>query len=138
MNIVVDSNLLIVLVSNDARSHLAQKQFEYWITQDIKLHAPLLAHYEIANAFTRLISAGMFPQEQLVTAFNYLGNLPITYHSITEEPRIIEIALSLERQSAYDAAYIALAEALSAELWTLDKRLYRNAITREFSVKILE
>jgi predicted nucleic acid-binding protein len=41
--------------------------------------------------------------------------------------RVVEIALALKRQNAYDAAYIALAEDLGAELWTLDGPLYRNA-----------
>ena len=52
-------------------------------------------------------------------------------------PRMVEIALSLGRQSAYDAAYLALAEALEAELWTLDGPLYRNAVNRGFRVQLL-
>ncbi|MFN6517517.1 MAG: hypothetical protein RMY29_023960 [Nostoc sp. CreGUA01] len=44
----------------------------------------------------------------------------------------------MERQSAYDAAYLALAESLNAELWTLDGLLYRNAISYAFSVRLLQ
>jgi len=50
---------------------------------------------------------------------------------------VIEIALSLRRQSAYDAAYLALAESLDAQLWTLDDPLYRNAIGQGFPVRLL-
>lgn len=53
------------------------------------------------------------------------------------EVRTVEIALSLNRQSAYDAAYIALAETLNAQLWTLDIRLYRNAVGRGLNVNLL-
>lgn len=49
----------------------------------------------------------------------------------------MEIALSLGRSSAYDAAYLALAETLNAELWTLDGPLYRNAVGRGFPVRLL-
>ncbi len=51
---------------------------------------------------------------------------------------MVEIALLLERQSAYDAAYLALAESLSAELWTLDGSLYRNAISHGLPVQLLQ
>ena len=64
--------------------------------------------------------------------------MPIIYHPLTgEEARIVEIALSLSRRSAYDAAYLALAESLNAELWTLDGPLYRNAIGCGFKVRLL-
>jgi predicted nucleic acid-binding protein len=36
-----------------------------------------------------------------------------------DNARAIEIAIELERHSAYDAAYLALAERLGAEVWTL-------------------
>ncbi|MDY7015890.1 MAG: type II toxin-antitoxin system VapC family toxin [Cyanobacteriota bacterium] len=48
-------------------------------------------------------------------------------------------ALELSRlsRSAYDAAYIALAESLNAELWTLDSPLYRNATGLGFPVRLV-
>jgi predicted nucleic acid-binding protein len=49
----------------------------------------------------------------------------------------VEIALSLGRQTAYNAAYIELAERLKAELWTLDGPLYRNAVGLNFPVNLL-
>ncbi len=64
--------------------------------------------------------------------------MPIIYHPLTtEKARVVEIALSLSRRSAYDAAYLALAENLKAELWTLDGPLYRNAMARGFNVQLL-
>ena len=51
--------------------------------------------------------------------------------------RVVEIANALKRQNAYDAAYLELAETVSAELWTLDGPLYRNALSLGFAVKLI-
>jgi len=48
------------------------------------------------------------------------------------------VARKLKRESAYDAAYIALAQELGAELWTLDGPLARNADTVDLPVRLIE
>ena len=55
-----------------------------------------------------------------------------------DSARTIEIALQLGRRSAYDAAYIALAERVGAELWALDGSLVRNARGFGFPVRLAE
>jgi predicted nucleic acid-binding protein len=52
-------------------------------------------------------------------------------------PATVELALRLARRSAYDAAYVALAVALDAELWTLDGPLARNAAERGLPVRLM-
>jgi predicted nucleic acid-binding protein len=44
---------------------------------------------------------------------------------------------SLGRQSVYDAAYIALAQSLEADLWTLDGPLAGNARSVGLLVQLL-
>ncbi|MGA9314101.1 MAG: hypothetical protein WBV77_05665 [Solirubrobacteraceae bacterium] len=51
----------------------------------------------------------------------------MSYHPLNDAPAFARIALTLQRHSAYDAAYLALAQDLDAELWTLDGPLARNA-----------
>ncbi len=137
MSIVIDANLLVTLVSGDSRRELVLTQFEQWIDQNTPLHAPELARYEIANSLTRLIVAGQFSTSALPNVFEYLDSLPITYHPLSQSHRVVEIALSLHRQNSYDAAYLALAEALNTEVWTLDGSLYRNAVGQGLPVRLL-
>jgi predicted nucleic acid-binding protein len=135
--VVVDANLLVALVSGDPRGNKVLQHFTDWLSRDVEIHAPVLAQYEMANALTRLIVGGAFPADKVEEAWDNISVLPITYHELSNTKRVIEIALTLKRQTAYDAAYIALAEELSAELWTLDGPLYRNANGLGFAVKLI-
>lgn len=137
MPIVVDSNLLVAVVSGDPRGDRVSEFILDCIERGLDLHAPALARYEVANAFTRLIVASAFPAERVDDAWSKLSVLPIMYHPLTEIQRVVEISLLLGRQSAYDAAYVALTEELEAALCTLDRPLYRNAVGFGFAVRLL-
>ena len=52
------------------------------------------------------------------------------------EPHPPRRSCPIQRSSAYDAAYLALASELEAELWTLDGPLYRNAASVGFPVRL--
>lgn len=67
-----------------------------------------------------------------------IDELPISYHALNNAPSVARIALTLERRSAYDAAYLALAQELDAELWTLDGPLARNAKSHGYPVHLIE
>jgi predicted nucleic acid-binding protein len=135
---VLDANLLVVLVSGDPRRRSVLQQITRWLDEGVSLHTPLLAQYEIANALTRLVVSGAFPKDKVEEAVSNILVLPLSYHSKVNLPRVVEIANMLGRQSAYDAAYISLAESLDSELWTLDGPLYRNATGYRFKVRLIQ
>jgi predicted nucleic acid-binding protein len=87
---------------------------------------------------TRRVAAKAFPAARIAEAWEQLGGLPLIFHPLSQGPRIIELALTLGRTSAYDAAYLALGEELRAEVWSLDGRFARNASARGFSVRLVE
>jgi len=138
MSIILDANLLVALVSGDPRGNKVSQSLLNWIGQGRDLHAPELAKYEISNALTRLIVGNAFPAAGIRQAWNDFSILPITYHVLTNTPRVIEISLLLQRQNAYDAAYLELTESLKGELYTLDGPLYHNAIRQGFNVQLLQ
>jgi predicted nucleic acid-binding protein len=51
---------------------------------------------------------------------------------------VIGAAVELRRCSAFDAACVALARELDAELWTLDGPLARNAGSRGIAAHLIE
>lgn len=135
--VVIDVNLLVALVSGDARGNQVLHHFTDWLNRNIRVHAPVLAKYEFANALARLVVGGAFLADKVEEAWNNVSVLPIEYHDLVDVKRVVEIALALGRQNAYDASYIALAESIGAELWTLDGPLSRNAKGLGFAVSLI-
>ncbi len=84
-----------------------------------------------------MITAGTFAEDDLTTTTT-IRTLPITYHPLGDPAGAVEIALRLGRRSAYDAAYILLAQQLDAELWTFDGPLARNAAGHGLPVRLLD
>ena len=90
-----------------------------------ELHAPHLIDYEFLSAVRRLSIAGSLPPNIAREALELWRGLKIHRHpAVGTTQRIWDLRQNL---SAYDAAYVALAEALGAPLLTADKRLARAA-----------
>jgi hypothetical protein len=85
--VVLDANLLGVLVSGDSRRLSVLQQITRWLDEGADLHAPLLAQYEIANALTRLVASGAFPEDQFDDAVSSILVLPLIYHSAINRAR---------------------------------------------------
>src|SRR3712207_1542353 len=110
MPVVIDANVIIVLVSGDARKPTAETHFRGRIEAGEELHTPALLAYEVANGLTQLVAAGAFPVERVAEAWRTVMELPISYYMLWDQgDQVITIALRLQRRSAYDAAYLALA-----------------------------
>jgi predicted nucleic acid-binding protein len=86
-----------------------------------RLHAPHLLDVEAAQVLRRLLAAGSITSRRCDQALRNLRDLRIRrYAHTTLLPRVWALRVNL---TAYDAAYVALAEALEAPLVTRDRRL---------------
>jgi predicted nucleic acid-binding protein len=103
----------------------------------LDLHAPHLIDVEIASAVRRLVATGEAASERGDEAIADLLDLPLArYAHDILLPRVWELR---ENFSAYDAAYVALAEALSDEgvpLLTTDAR-FASAIRAHTAIEVL-
>jgi predicted nucleic acid-binding protein len=84
---------------------------------------PALCDLEVVSVMRRLARQKLAPRERISEVVaDYLA-LPLTRHGHTFlVPRVLEL---IDRFTAYDAAYIALAEALELPFATADERLAR-------------
>lgn len=137
MTVVLDANLLVVLALNDERAPLVETKLREWATAGETLHAPALMPYEAANALLRAAAAVGLAPDVVSELWATIAAVPITLHQFVEGAAVIAIARRLGRQSAYDAAYVALAQSLNAQLWTLDGPLARNARGYGLPVRLL-
>lgn len=86
----------------------------------------------------RSVAAGQLPASEVTVAWEVITGVPVTLHRLEEGPDVVAMAERLERRSAYDAAYLVLANRLGAELWTLDGPLARNAASRGLAARLIE
>jgi predicted nucleic acid-binding protein len=113
--IVVDASAGLTALLNDgpARQALASDQ----------LHAPHLVDSEIASALRRRVTARQINADDAWTALDTWRRLGLTRYAL--HPLFDRIWELRDNLSAYDAGYVALAEALDCGLITADARLSR-------------
>lgn len=138
MPVVLDANLVVVLASKDPQAEAVERQLHSWLEAGEELAAPALLPYEVASGLVRLSVGGRLPAEEFEAAWGLAQQLPIQLHPMTSGPEVIRVTLRLGRACAYDAAYIALAQQLGADLWTLDAPLARNAAGLGYPVRLVE
>jgi len=87
----------------------------------VPLHAPHLLDVEIAQALRRLVAIGDISARDAEDVIADLGDLAVHRHAHDVFLwRVFELRDAL---TAYDAVYVALAEALGGVLLTCDRRL---------------
>ncbi len=118
--IVVDSAAVIDALSGVAgadalRARLASEE----------LHAPDLLGYEVVSALRGLTLGGMLSEARALDLLTDFDDVPIHRWASADGLRRRAFALR-HNVSAYDAAYLALAEALGCAVVTRDARLARS------------
>ena len=116
--IVVDASALLeALLRTSAAKAVEDRLFAPGQT----LHAPHLLDVEVAQVIRRYAANGEIGSERGRAALADLADFPLRRYSHDFLlPRVWDLRNNL---SAYDAVYVALAEALEAPLLTRDQRL---------------
>ena len=122
---IVDASVILSAFFPDGDQAQAQSLIREHVMGRVPLVAPTLLLYEVTNAVVQARRRGRISDEQagkILTSFEGLG---IDLRPVTWQ-QVLPLALRFDR-SAYDAAYLALAETSEQSLITGDRRLY-NAV----------
>ncbi len=117
MTIVVDSSTVVAALVDDGPDGT-------WARAGLRgdaLAAPAHLYVEVSSVLRRAVLTGRLGRDAAALAHRDLVQLPVT--AFPFEPfgdRVWELHPNV---TAYDAAFVALAEELGAPLWTLDRRL---------------
>lgn len=117
-SVVVDASAIAaVLFSEPSADDIVER------LGSAQLAAPSLLPYEIVSVAGGKVRRGEVPTDTAMTALAAFGRMRILLH----EPDLSEVfRLTVRtRLTAYDAAYLHLAQSLSVELVTLDHKLAR-------------
>lgn len=118
--IVVDASALLEIFLRSARG---EKIWSRLFDADETLHAPHLVDLEVAQVMRRYVSRGEVDADRGRTVVDLMARIPITRYP--HDPMLGRIWALRANATAYDAAYLALAEALRAPLVTCDDGLAR-------------
>jgi predicted nucleic acid-binding protein len=116
--IAIDASAMLEVLLRTARGCRIEQRL---LSGGEALHAPHLLDVEVAQVLRRYAAAGNLTPERGLQALRDLADFPIhRYPHDVLLPRIWELRRSV---TAYDAAYLALAEALPAPLVSCDGKL---------------
>jgi predicted nucleic acid-binding protein len=115
--IVVDASAMTELLLQTGLGGRVERR----LLRDENLHAPHVLDVEVLSALRRLVRMGDLPAARAEEAIEDLQLLLLARHGHDDLlPRAWELRQHI---TAYDAVYVALAEALDAALVTCDRAL---------------
>lgn len=133
MIIVIDAGVLLKAYFYDEEVHTeAQSLIRDYARGNITFYAPTLIPYEIINACLVALRMARFPKEKAKELMDEMLGIEIIKENIEPlKDRIFDISTKYHI-SAYDGAYVAIAESRHIPFFTGDKKLF-NSLKHHFS-----
>lgn len=130
MRVVLDASALVAFLLGNR----SEPALDRAMSIENDLHVPAICDVEVASALARGVRRGTLDHADAQTALVDYVSLPLGRHLHTRSiARIYELR---DNFTAADASYVALAEALTADLVTLDDAL-AQAVRRHTSIEVL-
>lgn len=116
--IVLDASAVVELLLNTATGRRVAERIA---PPEVSLHAPHLIDLEVAQVLRRYVQLERFDADRGRLALEHLSALDLERYP--HELFLSRIWNLRDNLTAYDAAYVSLAEALGAPLLTADRKL---------------
>ncbi len=122
--VVLDASCLIRILTSSDKVAMDIRDFLHGKA----LYAPTLVDYEVTSALRGLARKRPEVEQAAGAYLRYLAAMPIRRESA--QPLIARIWSLRHNNTAYDASYVVLAEALGATLITCDEKFERAGAAR--------
>jgi predicted nucleic acid-binding protein len=118
---VIDASAVIEWVLQTSKGAEIEARIFRKIGESTRLHAPYLLDVEVAQVLRKHVAKGLLPASRGLAALEDFLQIPLLrYPHDLLLPRVWELRRNL---TAYDAVYVALAEALDMRLLTCDANI---------------
>ncbi len=138
--VVVDANLAIKWVVNEADSGIALALLNEWNIKGIMMIAPALFAYEVTNVLYQNLRKGKINLDQakkvLIEVLSIGIELDFSNNSVLSR-LAFDLASQFNLLATYDPYYVALAERENCEFWTADARLWTDVKEKLPRVRLL-
>ncbi len=125
--LVIDASVAMKwYFSDEEHGEKALKILEAHASDRLSLLAPALLEFEMANVMVVAKRRGRVKDEDTIGAMEGFTGLGISFYPMDSLFKKILGYCHVNGISAYDAAYIALAEDLKTDFVTADKRLFNS------------
>ena len=133
--VVVDASAVVEYLVELELTDAATRLFHLAAEGRVELWAPDLVYPESASALRKLVQLGAIAGSAAESAVEHLTLLPIS--AAGTAPLIPEVWRLREFLTPYDACYVALADALGAELVTAEGKLAEELRKRRKRARFL-
>lgn len=131
--VVADSSIFLASIFQESLTPKATAIIKFWATTRVNVAAPTLFQYEIIAVLRKHVYQGNITLQESVKGRDILLSQPIQF--LFDDDlirRAYDLSTRFNRPTAYDSQYLAVAERLGCEFWTVDERLY-NAVANDLS-----
>jgi predicted nucleic acid-binding protein len=131
--VVADSGIFLATVLVEPNTIQAKALVCSWSEQKVEVYAPTLFRYEIVAVMRKSVYQSRLTVEEAIRGRDFLLEYPVRLMMDDELlKRGYELATRLNRPTAYNSRYLAVAERLQCEFWTADERMF-NAVTQDLN-----
>ena len=137
--VVADLGIFLASVLQERLTPKARAIIKFWAATNVTLVAPALFQYEIVAVLRKNVYQGRISLDESIKGRDIPLSQPIQYMLDDDLlRRAFDLSTRFNGPTAYDAQYLAVAERLGCDFWTLDERLYNSVANDITWVKWLD
>jgi predicted nucleic acid-binding protein len=126
-SIVIDSGIFIATYVQESFTPQSQQLVDWASGKGLSIVAPTLLRYEVVATMRKLVYLGRIPAidgEEQIRKFRAIDINYLIDDTLLDRGYALATEFNFVR--AYDSQYLAVAESLGCDFWTIDQKLFNT------------